>query len=303
MWNRRTQADIKQAIPYFEQAVTLDQNFALAYAGLADAYSSLASGGSLPAVEGYTKAKAMADKALAIDPNLSEAYSALGWILHRHDWKWDEAEQAFAHAIELNPNNAEAHHWRGLNFRAVGKTEEFVASMEKARSLAPLTKPIAQNYYEVVLMNEGCERGLEYLEKFHLFYRSSAAERAELIGHHHAKCGNFNQAIEVLERIPGDELPVKAQAFLGVAYAKTGKRHEALQLLGHLNRQDSTWKYYLMPYIQVALGDFDSALANLRRGIEARDSRFTRLRYDEYLAPLHSDPRFKQLLRQMNLTE
>jgi DNA-binding winged helix-turn-helix (wHTH) protein/TolB-like protein/Tfp pilus assembly protein PilF len=303
LWNRRVQADIKRAITYFQHAVALDPGFALAYAGLADAYSMLASGGSLEAAEGYAKATEMANKALAIDPNLSEAYAALGWVLHRYEWKWEEAEQAFARAVELNPNNAEAHHWRALNFRSVGKSEEFVASLERARALAPLTKPIAQNYYEIVLLKNGCEAALEYLEKFHALYPGSAAQHAELTGHHHAKCGNYSQTIEVLERISGDELPVKAQAFLGVAYAKTGKRQEALQMLGRLKRHDSTMKFYLMPYIYVALGDLDSALADLQRGIDKRDNRFTRLRFDEYLTPLHSDPRFKLLLKKMNLPE
>ena len=91
------------------------------------------------------------------------------------------------------------------------------------------------------------------------------------------------------------------QLGLAVAYAKTGKRKEALAILERLKESDSSSKFFLLPYIYVALGDFDSAFANLEKGIEAQDDRFPRLKYEEFLAPLHSDPRFKQLLKKMNL--
>ena len=258
---------------------------------------------ALPRFEGYAKAKETANKALAIDPNLSEAYSALGWILHWHEWNWAEAEQAFARSIELNPNNAEAHHWRGLNFLAVGKMEEYYASVEMARKLAPLTKPIAQNYYGVVLKRDGCEKAIEYFQKFFDLFQISDAGRTEMSGAHYAACGEFNKAIPMLEKMPFESLGSRAQVSLGVAYAKTGRRQKAVETLEWFKKSNSTVRFYLMPYIHTALGDFDAAFTDLEKGIEARDDRFTKLKVDEFLAPLHSDARFKQLLKKMNLPD
>jgi TolB-like protein/Tfp pilus assembly protein PilF len=303
LWNKRQASEMKKAIPYFEQAIALEPNFAPAYAGLADAYSMLTNHEAFPTFEGYAKAKEMAQKALAIDPNFSEGYSALGWILYEHEWNWAEAEKAFARAIELNPNNVEAHHWRGLNFHTIGKTEEYFAEMEKARSLAPLTKPIAQNYYGVVRQKEGCEKAFEYLEKFIALYQFSEEGRIEASGYHYAECGDYDKAIVMLETIPHEKLDSKGQTELAVAYAKTGRRKEALEILERLKKHGSTMRFYLMPYIHVALGDFDTAFADLEKGIEARDDRFTRLKHDDFLAPLRSDARFKQLLKKMNLSE
>lgn len=303
IWNRRTPQDVGQAISYFEQAVALDPKFALAYAGLADAYSILANDPILTDTERYAKAREMAKRSLAIDPDLSEAYSALGWISYRYDWNWIEAENAFARAIELNPNNAEAHHWRALNYHAVGKTEEFVAEMEKARSLAPLTKPIAQNYYSVVLEKEGCEKAFDYLEKFHSLHQSSPSLRAELSAMHFDNCGAYERAVNVVEKLPAAERSIKAQAFLGVAYAKSGRLKEAREIVSRLERSASTGKAYMSAYVHVALNNFDAALAHLEQGVAEHDERLIRLKYDDFLTPLRSHPRFKQLLRKMNLPQ
>ncbi len=303
LWNKRQTGELKKAVAYFEQAIALDANFALAYAGLADAYSQLANDGPAPDIAGYAKSKAMANKALEIDPGLSEGYSALGWIAYIYDWNWPEAERVLTRAIELNPNNAEAHHWRALNFRATGKTEEYFAEMETARALAPLTKPIARNYYDVVKNKEGCEKAFEYLETLFALHEVPENERGELLGMHHTLCGSYEDAISILEKMPEETRGIKTRAFLGVAYAKVGRRQQALEVVTGLGNVDSTVRFYLRPYVHVALGDFESAFADLEKGIAARDNRFARLPADDFLAPLRSDVRFKRLLGSMNLTQ
>ena len=229
LWNQRKVPEMKQAVPYFEQAIALDPNYAPAYAGLADAYSMLANGNGMARFEGYAKAREMAQKALEIDPTLSEAFSALGWILYEHDWNWAEAEKAFVRAIELNPNNAEAHHWRGLNFWAQGKTDEFIASMEQARSLAPFTRALSLNYFYVVRLKQGCEKACEYIEGVNGQQRSSQRDQANLLGYYFAQCAYYDKAIAILETVPLSELDTRSHASLGVAYAKTGNRRKALE--------------------------------------------------------------------------
>lgn len=301
LWNRRPAKDLELAVEYFERAIGLDPNFAEAYAGLADTYSQLANNDALPRLDGYQRARELALHALSLNPNLSEAHSSLGWIAYIHDWDWAEAERSFARAIELNPNNAEAHHWRALNLLAQGREADFVAAMEKARSLAPLTKPIAQNYYDIVRTRDGCSAAFEYLERFRSLHRISGIEEAELVGRHYDLCGEFDKAISVCEKVPADELSVKAKSFLAVAYARTGRTRQARRILDELDKLESTKKYYFRPYVYAALGDLDSAFADLERGIEVRDDRFVRLRHDDFFAALRSDSRFNDLLKKMNL--
>jgi DNA-binding winged helix-turn-helix (wHTH) protein/TolB-like protein/lipoprotein NlpI len=303
LWNHRSLPELRQAVAYFEQAIALDPNFAHAYAGLADTYSMLANNNGIARFEGYAKAKEIAQKALAIAPHLSEAFSALGWILHEHEWNWAEAEKAFVRALELNPNNAEAHHWRGLNFIAQGKTEEFVASMDRARSLAPLTRALSLNYFYVVRRKEGCAKACEYMEGINAHLRSSLRDKANLLGYYFAQCGYYDKALDTLESVPLAELDSRSQASLGVAYAKKGRRQEALQIIERLKKIDGTARFYRMPWVYVALGDFDAAFADLEQALAARDDRLTRLKYDIFLEPLQPDTRFKQLLQKLNLPE
>ena len=301
LWNKRLNSELKKAATYFEHAIALDPNFALAYAGLADTYSQLANDGPKPDVEVYARAKAMANKSLEIDPNLSEGYSALGWIAYTHEWNWAEAERTLARAIELNPNNADAHHWRGLNFRVMGRMDDFESEMETARRLAPLTKVIGRNYYEVVKRREGCAGALVYVETLVALQEMYDGERMEMLAFHHTLCGNYTDTVSVIERFPKETQGVKTRVYLAVAYARLGKRDEAMKIREGLGTLDSTATFYLRPYIDVALGDFDSAFADLEKGIAARDNRFLRFGTDEFFEPLRSDARFKPLLAKINL--
>ncbi|MEX2271694.1 MAG: winged helix-turn-helix domain-containing protein [Vicinamibacterales bacterium] len=297
LWNKRTAEGSRGAIEYFDQAIALDSSFALAYTGLADAYSMLANDGNqLSRDEGYAQAKRMAEQALAIDPGLSEAYAALGWILTRHEFNFAAADQAFARAIALNPSNADAYHWRALNFLALGRTDEYLAAMETARQLAPLTRPLARNYYDVVLTKGGCAKAFEYLERFHALYDPSEGERIELFGRHHVLCREYERGLAILTRIPTERISLAARAYLAVAYARAGRRQEALDILKRF-RAD----FYLRSYIHVALGEFDAAFVSLEKAIDEREGRCVRLKYDLLLAPLRADARFSKLLARVNL--
>jgi len=108
-WNKRTEEGQKKSIEFFEKSVALDPNYALAYAGMADAYFILTWRGWLPNPEGYIRAKGFALQALEIDNNLAEAHTSLGWLLFWSEWKWEEARKELNRAIELNPNYANAH--------------------------------------------------------------------------------------------------------------------------------------------------------------------------------------------------
>lgn len=136
-WNKRTAENLKKSIGFYEQALELDENFALAYAGLADSHQLLAEYSAIGPREEIAKAKDAAMKALAIDGRLTEAHTSLAYALAFHDWDWVGAEREFKTAIEMNPNYATAHQWYGEFLTAMGRFDEAKAEFEKAVKLDP----------------------------------------------------------------------------------------------------------------------------------------------------------------------
>ncbi|MCJ7581901.1 MAG: tetratricopeptide repeat protein [Candidatus Aminicenantes bacterium] len=132
LWYKRNEDGFKKAVNYFEQAIEKDPNFALAYAGLADAYNMLVTYHILSPKEGYPRAEKTAIKALEIDSGLAEAYTALAWISERYKWNLEEAESTYKHAIQLNPRYVHAHTWYAWCLVAMGKYAEAITEFETA---------------------------------------------------------------------------------------------------------------------------------------------------------------------------
>ncbi len=141
-WNKRTEEGLRKSIEYFQKAIAKDPKFALANAGIADAYSLLGRLGFARPVEVYPKAKEAAEKALEIDDALAEGYIALAFIKYNYDWNWLDAEIDFNWAIGLNPNYATAYQYYGSLLVNLGRFEEATAKFEKARELDPSSLPI-----------------------------------------------------------------------------------------------------------------------------------------------------------------
>ena len=141
-WNKRTAESLNKAIEYFQQAVEIDSNYALAYAGLADAYYLLPFAGDKPPREAVPKAKAAAMKALEFDESLAEAHVSLAGAAGAYDWDWLRSEMGFKRAIELNPGYATAHHWYGLYLMRLGRYDEAISEITRAQELDPLSVPI-----------------------------------------------------------------------------------------------------------------------------------------------------------------
>jgi len=143
----------QSAIKYFQEAVALDPSFALGYSGLADCYTLLGTVmmAKFTVSETIPPAKKAAEKAIELDPNLSEAYVSLAWIQFRHDWDWAEAEKNFKKAIELNPKNAQAYQWFGEFLGTLRRDEEAISNVKKARDLEPFNLLLRWNYAKVFL--------------------------------------------------------------------------------------------------------------------------------------------------------
>ena len=141
-WNKRTEVGIRRSIELYQEAIARDPNFALAYAGIADAYSFLGRLGFAPPTEVFPKAKEAAEKALEIDDALAEGYVAVAFIKYNYDWNWMDAEIDFNWAIGLNPNYATAYQYYGSLLATVGRFDEAMAKFEKAQELDPKSLPI-----------------------------------------------------------------------------------------------------------------------------------------------------------------
>jgi TolB-like protein/tetratricopeptide (TPR) repeat protein len=141
-WNKRHQGVLPKAIEYFNEAIDQDPTYALAYSGLADAYNVLAFYGFEPPDRGFRRAKAAAVKALEIDPGLPEAYASLGYVSHHHDWDWSETESNYKRALELRGGYAVAHQWYAIYLASMGRSDEAIGSVKRARELDPLSPVI-----------------------------------------------------------------------------------------------------------------------------------------------------------------
>jgi TolB-like protein/Flp pilus assembly protein TadD len=301
-WNKRTSEGYKKATEHFEQAIEKDPSYALAYAGLADCYSLLGRFGVSPPKEVMAKAKAAAVKALEIDDQLAEAHASLSQIKRNYDWDFQGGEQEIGRAIELKPNYAIAHFWNAISLAEVGRHAEAMASIRRAQELDPLSLIIsgdtgmilylARRYDEAI---EQCRRTLEMDQNFF---------RARLwLGRAYEQKGMYEEAIaEFLKARQLDDNPITL-AFIGHAYAASGKRSDALKVLDQL-KQLSKQVYvdsYYVAAIHAALEEKDQAFELLEKAYVERSGWLSRLKVDPIFDGLRSDPRFQDLLRRIGL--
>ena len=164
LWMTRQQAGMKQSIKLYEQAIALDDNFALAFTGIADAYSMLAVYGYMNIDEAYPKARKYVLDAITRNPNLPEAYISLGWIQFDYEWKYEDSEKSYKKAISLNPKIAQAHQWLGINLSNQGRNKESYESLLKGKELDP-------NHHVLLLNLNGTCTNLEKFEEAEQYAR------------------------------------------------------------------------------------------------------------------------------------
>jgi serine/threonine protein kinase/tetratricopeptide (TPR) repeat protein len=304
-WNKRTQETAKRAIDCFQQAIDLDANYALAYAGLADSYIILGVYSGLPAQEAFTKAKAMAQKALLLDESLTEAHTALAYVKFRYDWDWPGAEDEYRRAIELNPNYATAYQWAALNLAAVGRLDEAISQMRRAEELDPLSLIINSNTEWVLYLarknDEAIAHGRKTLEIDPSFFATH-----KYLGLLYMQKRMYEQAISEYQK--ARDLSVDDPhiiALIGHCYALAGKPDRARAALKEL--QELAKRRYVQPYsiavIYTGLREKDQALAWLEKAYDDRSSYMVYLKVEPIFDSLHSEPRFKDLLQRLALAE
>jgi serine/threonine protein kinase/tetratricopeptide (TPR) repeat protein len=299
---QRTGESLKKAIAFFDQAVETDPNYALAYAGLAECYVLLPQYTLSPTREGLTKSKAAVSKALEIDGGLAESHAAAGLIFVR-EWKWEEAEREYRLAIELDPNYALGHIWYALLFRRWGRLDDWSAEVKRALELDPLSPLVKTNlgfyYYAVKEYDLAIDQYLKSLQIDPNF----AVARMRL-GEAYLKTGRHREAIAELQMayaLFGDS--PRGLGELGNAYALSGEKGKAQEVLAKL--RDFSGRGYSINYdiasVHLGLGDHARTFEWLEKAVAANEYEVEFLKTNPAWDDLRPDPRFKAILKRMNL--
>ena len=299
---RRSKEDLAKAVDYFQQAIELDPNFALAYVGLSYAYQSGTGNSffSFSNEEGYAKVRNAAVRAGEIDPNLAEAHTALA-LAFRGEWKWPEAEREFKKALEIDPNNVRTHYYYGIFLQSVGRTADSIREIKTAVELEPMALIMNANLAGAYLYDRQSEMGLNQAKKTFDLDPNFISGRFWLV---YAYCANkkYPEAIALIETGPQDEVYQRLLArFRGYAYAKSGRRNEAESILAKYV-SDPAYDGSNAAIVYGALGDKDKAFAALEKGF-ARKEEMSRMKVDPLFDDLRDDPRFAGLLKRMGLPE
>jgi TolB-like protein/Tfp pilus assembly protein PilF len=296
---RRTREDLLRAIRYYEKAIEEDKNYALAYAGLTEAYAVLGVRGYIAPIEGRRKAEEGARKALALDENLAEAHAALGLAyvdFVRYNFTLGDRE--LRHAIELSPSLALAHQYLGFSLMYQGRLDEGLEEILKARELDPLSSIIARQVAIPYYLKRDYGRALDLLRQANELGPAFSATWEIGV---YIKNGLFNEALAELEKAKRERQndPILIYG-TGMVYAAQGKRAEALGIIKELEDMSgvSVSQAHWIAKIYAALNEKDMAFSWLERGL-ATGAIGAFYKDDPVWDPIRSDPRFKALVEKM----
>ena len=296
-FNKLTVDAVQKGIEYFQQAVEKDAQYALAYAGLGDAYNYLGK---------PVEAKRAVIKALDLDETLGEAHASVGFFKFIYDWDFGGAEREFKKALLLSPNYAEAHHWSAIYFANLGRHDEAAAEAKRAVELDPLS----------LLMNM-TPALTSYLARD---YDSAAGELQTIIdmdpnfvvahsvlGNVYVQQGLFEQAMAEYQKVLRLSKGVAVvettmKAIIGHAYAKWGKRSEALKMLGEIE-ESSCPSLHAIAEVHAALGQRDQAFEWLNKAFDLHDMQMVSMKTNPTLDGLRSDARFAELMQRVGLPQ
>ena len=302
-WNQRSSEGMQQAIEYFEQAIKEDEQYALAWSGLADAYAIGVDYRAAPVAEGFELAKTMARRALALDDGLAEAHTSLAWVTFIHDWNWELAEEHFRRAIDANPRYASAHQWYAWLLLSQGRTAEALAAGERAVQLDPTSVSVLRGKGWLLYYSRDAQHAVEHLRRT-LIMNPTATETMLVLGMALLQAGRPGEAETVLREgltlAPGDTALL---AVLGRAAVTQGRRDEAEAIRADFNRQSQS--RYVSPTdrakLALALGYWDEAFAFAEQSRLERRGWVVYVKPEPLWDPVRDDPRYGRLVASMQL--
>jgi serine/threonine protein kinase/tetratricopeptide (TPR) repeat protein len=303
-WNKRDEAGLTNSIEYFEKAIEIDPNYALAYAGLSDAYHILGNNGFWPAAKAFPKAEAAALKALKIDDKLAEAHTSLAGVMDDYDWDFAGSEKESKLAIELNPGYAMAHHWYAFHLSILGRHDDAIREIRIARNLDPLSPRTSANVGLCLYLARRYGEALEELNTA-LEVDPNHSMTHVYLGWTYEAQGKYKEAIRCYLRSIELSGGLKyGDIGLACCCALMGKREEARKILNNIIEysKENYASSVAISWVFAALGEKDQVFAWLEKAFRDRDPFL--LSYVKNLNrfdPMRSDPRFISLLRRIGL--
>lgn len=294
-WHRRSAEDMREAISYFERAVKLDPNYALAYAGLADAYAVMEVNSLVPPLTAAPKAKEYARKALDLDDTLAAPYAALGLVTALSDWNWEAGDQLFRQALARDPGYATAHHWYAYSLTMRRRFDEAETEFKSARELDPLSIGIANSVAEFYCYSRQFDRCIEAAEETLRLSPAPTGNSYRVLAIAYLHKGMNAEARKNSEKISYPYF-LSSEQLNGEGADKL--RHQ-LDAAVHdkpenKNPFDTAEKY-------ARIGDKEKAVAWLQKAYAAHQADLVSLNVSEAFDSIRDDPRCADLLRRMNL--
>jgi TolB-like protein/DNA-binding winged helix-turn-helix (wHTH) protein/Tfp pilus assembly protein PilF len=302
-WNKRSPEGAQKAVDYFQQAIDKDPAYALAYAGLADAYTNFSFFNVAPSRDAMPRAKAAATKALEIDDHLAEAHDSLGYISFVYDWDWSAAGKHFERALALNPTYTKAHNWYPFYLSSLGRSPEALAVAKSALDLDPASPAVSHNlavqFYLARQFDqaiEQCQSTIEMDPNFAVAY--------QVLGQAYLARGMNREGVRVFEKYSAlSRGGIDSLALLAYAHARLGERRQALRILEQLKvaSKEHFVPSFFFALVYAGLEDKDQAFSWLEKGCEERFTRFAYLKVEALWDPLRSDQRFSDLIRRVGI--
>jgi eukaryotic-like serine/threonine-protein kinase len=306
-WNKRTAADINTAISYFNQAIARDPGYALAYSGLADAYSVLSVYGGDPS-EAYPKSNAAARRALELDPSLAHPHAVLGPNKMEYDWDFAGGEAEYRKAFELDPNDATAHLYYAYDIGKIGgREQEAITEASRAHQLDPLSPIIANIEGDIYVDARDFNRAIELLRKVANENPTFARVHRSLASAYWGK-RMYAQVIEELRvygQLAGDRNDSDFASAMGQGLRSAGWKGALSKAIEARKAQRNTGysSAYNIATLYADLEDKDQAFRWLNTAFQERDLGLLSLKTDFRLDPLRSDPRLAELVRKVGLPQ
>ncbi len=302
--NKWSEADVQKGIEFFQQAVAKDPGYAVAYAGLADAYELLSIGfSSKPPVEYLAQGKAMALKALEMDDTLAEAHTSLAYARWLGDLDWSGAEREFKRALELKSSYVMAHEWYAEYLAALGRHDEAIAEIKRAQQLDPLSVPVNRAVGWVLYFAGRYDQAIEELQKALAMNPEFLGARLVLWWVWVAKGAFFEAIADIRKEAERPGLRTVKKLVLAYAYAASGNREEASGILWELEPKlaGDNRLALLSAILFTALDAKDRAFEQLERAYQLREPGLLFLKVAPWAEPLRSDRRYGALVEKLGL--
>jgi tetratricopeptide (TPR) repeat protein len=293
-----TPGGIEGGIASFERAIELDPGYAPGHSGLAMAYGFQALLDLAPPGEAWPRARAAAERAMDLDPNRSDAYTVLGFVQSSYDWNWSGAEKLYQQALELNPGSADAHAGYAMTALApVGRLDEALVHMQRAVELDPLAPVVNLAMGQLHLFRREEEQAIRQFHRT-IGIDPNFPEARMSLGFLYLLQGDKEQAAEIFEGLPNTRLDLEV-----LSHILGGRRNEAAAALERLHEMSRV--HYIsaadLAVLNLLVGREQRALDLLEQGFQDRATDMMFLKVSPVFDPIRPDPRFRELLRKMDL--